>query len=59
MPSSHNKCEEGLASEQDDSNANEINGKTSNFYDVYGPQVLFLSLFLKFCLFVCVVFMNW
>ncbi|KAK9944124.1 hypothetical protein M0R45_009706 [Rubus argutus] len=38
MPSSHNKCEEALASEQDDSNPNEINGKTSNFYDVYGPQ---------------------
>lgn len=59
MPSSHNKCEEALASEQDDSNTDEINGQTSNFYDVYGPQVLSLSLFPKFCLFVSVIFMNW
>ncbi|XP_050364219.1 small RNA degrading nuclease 5 [Argentina anserina] len=40
MPSSHSKCEEeeALAPEADDSKRDEANGKSSNFYDVYGPQ---------------------
>lgn len=47
MPSSHSKREEeeAIAPEEDDSNRDEANAKTSNFYDVYGPQVnLSLSL---------------
>ncbi|XP_062022681.1 small RNA degrading nuclease 5 [Rosa rugosa] len=39
MPSSHSKCEEEVvATEEDDSNRDETNAKSSNFYDVYGPQ---------------------
>ncbi|KAL6218064.1 hypothetical protein ACLB2K_011281 [Fragaria x ananassa] len=40
MPSSHSKREEeeDIAPEEDDSNRDEANAKTSNFYDVYGPQ---------------------